>query len=319
MAEVTNAVARKLERWLDERGEANTVEVTGRATVGLSQETWFATVRSTVGEREVVLRLPTPSSGGKAVLHQRVALAAVAGRVPAPSLVWHDDSEDNPFGRPFLVMERVAGEVPVGWHELPEPRRTALAEDALGVLAALHAIDPTPLDGKAGASATELEFYRRRLERLDDLPSVLKLALWWLERHRPASDGFRGIVHGDYRMGNMVVAGDRIAGVLDWEMAGVGDPLSDLAWCFIPVYELPGVDEVALVQRYGELTGRPIDPERLRWHRVLGYVRLAYYAIGGSRGFATGRSDDLRLAALALLAPVHLDRLAATLAGEEPT
>jgi hypothetical protein len=49
---------------------------------------------------------------------------------------------------------------------------------------------------------------------------------------------------------------------------------------------------------------------------VLGYVRLAYYALAGTRAFDSGRSDDLRLAALRLQLPVHLDRLAATLAGE---
>ena len=63
----------------------------------------------------------------------------------------------------------------------------------------------------------------------------------------------------------------------------------------------------------------PVDPERFRWHRVLGYVRLAYYALSGTRAFDGGHSSDLRLAALRLQLPVHLDRLAATLAGEAVT
>ena len=54
----------------------------------------------------------------------------------------------------------------------------------------------------------------------------------------------------------------------------------------------------------------------MRWRRVLGYVRLAYFALSGTRAFDGGRSDDLRLAALRLQLPVALDRLAATLAGE---
>jgi aminoglycoside phosphotransferase (APT) family kinase protein len=127
------------------------------------------------------------------------------------------------------------------------------------------------------------------------------------------------LVHGDLRMGNLIVDGDRLAGILDWEMAAPGDPIADLTWCFIPLWEPPGVDEAALVARYEERTGAPVDPARFRWHRVLGYVRLAYYALSGAGAFDGGHSDDLRLAALRLQLPVHLDRLAATLAGESVT
>jgi aminoglycoside phosphotransferase (APT) family kinase protein len=102
-------------------------------------------------------------------------------------------------------------------------------------------------------------------------------------------------------------------------MAGLGDPLADLAWCFVPIWETPGLDEAALVRRYAERSGGAVDADRLHWHRVLGYVRLCYYALSGSRAFARGHTDDLRLAALALQLRVHLDRLAATLAGEPVT
>lgn len=93
--------------------------------------------------------------------------------------------------------------------------------------------------------------------------------------------------------------------------------MADLAWCFIPVWQPAGVDEAALVQRYADRTGKALDEARLHWYRVLAYVRLAYYALAGTRAFDRGRSDDLRLAALRLQLPIHLDRLAATLAGEQ--
>ena len=125
------------------------------------------------------------------------------------------------------------------------------------------------------------------------------------------------LVHGDYRMGNLIVDGDRIAAVLDWEMAAPGDAAGRRRLVLHPAVGAPGVDERALVARYAERTGTEVDDERFHWHRVLGYVRLAYYALAGTRAFDSGRSDDLRLAALRLQLPVHLDRLAATLAGEE--
>jgi hypothetical protein len=61
------------------------------------------------------------------------------------------------------------------------------------------------------------------------------------------------------------------------------------------------------------------DREHPQWQRVLGFVRLAYYALSGTAAFDSAGSADLRLAALRLQLPVHLDRLAAALAGESPT
>jgi aminoglycoside phosphotransferase (APT) family kinase protein len=316
VAEHGPAVADGLTRWLRERGDAATVEVTGQATVGLSQETWFA--RVAVGEQapaDVVLRLPTAASGARAIVTQRKALQAVAGsRVPAPELLWFDDEADSPLGRPFLVMTRVAGTVPVGWRDVPEPERLGLAEQAIDALVELHALDAAAL-GPPVAPDDDLARLTRRLERVGPVPGVLRTALAWLEARVPPP-GDAAIVHGDFRMGNLAVDDGRITGVLDWELAEAGDPLVDLDWCFIPVWDTPGVDEAPLVERYRQASGREVDPERMRWRRVLGYVRLAYFALSGTRAFDGGRSDDLRLAALRLQLPVALDRLAATLAGE---
>lgn len=305
-----------LARWLRERGTETAVEVVRRATVGLSQETWFVRlVPEGQPPVDAVLRLPTAASGARAIVTQRIALQAVAGSaVPAPELLWFDDEPNAELGRPFILMGRCPGEVPVGWAELPADRRLALAEQAIDALAALHALDASPL-GVAVTPADDLGRLERRLERVGPVPDPLRAALAWLRpRTPPAADV--GIVHGDYRMGNMVVEGDRITGVLDWELAEAGDPLVDLDWCFIPVWEPPGLDEAPLLERYAEAIGRELDPERMRWRRVLGYVRLAYFGLAGTRAFDAGRSDDLRLAAFRLHLPVTIDRLAATLAGE---
>lgn len=309
-------VGSALRTWLRAHGTEAEVTVRGRATVGLSQETWFVEITTGGATVDAVLRCPTPASGARAIRTQCMALRALAGSaVPAPALLWADEDDDNPFGRPFLVMERLPGEVPVGWHDLSAPAREALAREAVDVLAALHAVEPSGL-GSAVSVSPGVEWYGHRLEKLGEVPTVLRAALWWLERHKPPAAEERVLVHGDYRMGNLVVDGTRIVGVLDWEMAALGDPLADLAWCFIPVWELAGVDEAALVERYAKRTGRVISADRFRWYRALGYVRLAYYALSGTRAFDAGRSDDLRLAALRLQLPVHLDRLAATLAGD---
>ncbi|HEY2652110.1 MAG TPA: phosphotransferase family protein [Solirubrobacteraceae bacterium] len=316
------AVATGLRDWLRARGLDASVAVSDRATVGLSQETWFIRVDTGTGEREAVLRLPTLASGPQAILTQRAALEAVADVVPAPALLWYDDTSANPFECPFLVMERIRGQVPVGWRELDEPVRTEIAQEAVDVLASLHRTDPGAIASARGRSAerpSDLDWYRQRVERFAPIPAVLQGALWWLERRRPSPPEHQVLTHGDYRMGNMVIEGGHLQGVLDWEMASVGDPLADLAWCFIPVWEPSLVTESELVERYAERVCAPVDDERLHWHRVLGYVRLCYYALSGLHAFDRGRSNDFRLAALRLQLPVHLDRLAATLAGEPIT
>lgn len=308
-----------LAAWLAERGEPAEVEVLERAVGGLSQETWIVRVRRMAGDLEAVLRLPTPASGDRAILAQRAALQAASGSgARAPELLWFDDTGDNPFERPFLVMGRVDGEVPVGWHGLAEHRRHRIAEQAMDALADLHAVDveATPLGRGRTHPLMTLEGLASLFERLGPLPVEVRAGIWWLRRHVPPGPTRRVVVHGDFRMGNMVVHGDRLAGVLDWEMASPGDPLVDLAWCFIPVWQTPSVDEESLVARYAGRTGQAVDRERLHWHRCLGLLRLAYYALAGARAFDAGRSDDFRLAALRLQLPVHLDRMAAAITGD---
>jgi len=311
-------VAAKLSDWLRARGEEVPVEVLERTTVGLSQETWLVRV----GTADAVLRLPTPSSGARAILSQRQALDAVAGHpVCAPKLLWSDDTAENPFERPFIVMERIHGDVPVGWHHLAEAERLAVARESMDVLAALHEIDveATPLAGSDPSPLMTLQGLIRLFERVAPLPPVLEAGLWWLVRHEPPAPQRRTIVHGDFRMGNMIVADGHLVGVLDWEMAAPGDPLVDVCWNFIPLWTLAEVDEPPLLDLYASRAGIEIDPEHVRWHRALGYARLSYYMMSGLRAFDRERSDDLRLAAFRLQLPVLLDRLAATIAGEPVT
>jgi aminoglycoside phosphotransferase (APT) family kinase protein len=314
--------AGKLGSWLEAHGLDEQVHVRGRATVGLSQETWFLDAVGAAGTREIVLRLPTPASGAAAILAQCAALQAVAAHgVLAPELVWSDAGTENPFGRPFLVMERRPGRAPVGWHALDEALRTRLAQEAVDLLARLHAIDvsETPLAGIQPAPTLRLPGLTKLFTRLEPVPPIVTVALRWLARHEPATVVPPVMVHGDFRMGNLLADRDRISGVLDWEMAAPGDRLLDLSWCFIPVFELPGVEEAPLVQRYGERAGIEIDPVAWHWYRVFGYLRLAFYHLAGARAFDRGRSDDLRLAALRLALPVTLDRLSAALVGVSVT
>jgi len=316
VAEQGADLAAALQRWLQDHGTSAEVTIGGRATVGLSQETWFLTIR--LAERTVpaVLRRPTASSGKRSLVTQIAAMEGLSGTgIPCPRVLWSDLDDDNPLGRPFFVMERIAGSVPVGWHDFQPADQQLFAEQAVDILGDLHAIGPDRL-GPDAVPTFDLSWYERRFEKLGGAPPVLKAALWWMRRHAPEPTGQPVIVHGDFRMGNFVVDAGRIAGILDWEMASIGDPIEDLAWCTLPVWDRPMVDEAALIRRYEQRTGRAVPQDRYRWYRALGYVRCVYYAMSGTHAFDAGLTTDLRLAALRLRVPVQLERLMALISGD---
>lgn len=311
------SLGRGLATWLASAGEPGaTVEVEGRATGGLSQETWFARVGTARGTESVVLRLPTRASGGRAIEAQVAALRTVgSSAVPVPVLRWWDVDEGFD-GRPFLVMERAPGAVPTGWHRLAPDRRAALAARAVDVLADLHAIPlvDTPLAGRRTHPLMTMDGLATALERFPTVPVPVARALDWLRARCPDPVDPAVIAHGDFRMGNLAVVRDDIAAVLDWELTAPGPRELDLVWCFLAIFEPAGVDEAALLERYARRAGWVPRPDALRWHRVHAHTRLAYYSLSASHAFDLARSHDLRLAALRLRLPATLGRLAAAMA-----
>jgi aminoglycoside phosphotransferase (APT) family kinase protein len=114
------------------------------------------------------------------------------------------------------------------------------------------------------------------------------------------------LVHGDYRLGNFLIAragaATRLTGILDWEMVHLGDPLEDVAWCCSPLWRAGGDLASALMlpdafaAAYAAAAGRTADPERLRFYDVLALVKMSVIMLTGLRGFTDGRTQDLRMA-----------------------
>jgi aminoglycoside phosphotransferase (APT) family kinase protein len=221
----------------------------------------------------------------------QLGLARAGARVPQVLAVCEDESV---LGVPFYVMAHVDGAVaseslPAALDTPEERRRTGL--ELVDALVEIHAVDlaAAGLDG-FGKATGYLERQVRRFAGLwshnatRDLPQVLELGAW-LESNRPESPPAT-VVHGDYRLGNVVLSREapaRVLAVLDWEMSTIGDPLADLGYMVAtysddttgstplhlsPVTAQPGFPSRAeLVERYEERSGRSVAA--LAWYETL--------------------------------------------------
>jgi aminoglycoside phosphotransferase (APT) family kinase protein len=117
------------------------------------------------------------------------------------------------------------------------------------------------------------------LDQLGQPHPTFELAFKWLDEHRPPSDR-RVLVHGDFRLGNVMVGPEGLRAVLDWELAHLGDPMEDLGWLCVKAWRfgssLPvaGVGEYqALFDAYEAAGGGAVDPDVVSWWEVLGTLK----------------------------------------------
>lgn len=318
---MTDATAERLTRFVsDKLGRPVRLVDLERGTEGFSQETFLFTIddggthRGYVAKREPVAGLLEPYDLEPEF---RVLHTLSADAFPSPPTPWFE-RDPAVFDRTFYVMERLTGDVPVPspgpefMGPFTEAERGALGPDVARTLAALHAIDwrGRGMDflGIPGrdAAARELARWEDRIARAA-LPTepALADALVWLRAHVPVVDEIT-LVHGDFRVGNFLVARDgsasRITGLLDWEMVHLGDPLEDVAWCVSPLWRAgtPMASGLMLPEEffaaYTAASGRAVDLERVRFWEVLALVKMIAIMLTGIRAFRDGRTDDLRMA-----------------------
>ncbi|WP_051791896.1 phosphotransferase family protein [Amycolatopsis jejuensis] len=316
--------------------EAGNLEVTGidRLSVGHSNETVGLTLRWTQGgkprTREVVLRT-RPVGPGLLEPYDlpkqfNVMQSLESSDVPVPKVLWLETDEDV-IGRPFYVMERLHGEVyepriPEDVLSTPKERVQRMYTDLVHKIAAVHNTDWRVLGlGFLGKGKGHLEREVERWEgemnrlRLADHPALDRV-VDWLRRNIPAPCPRVTLVHGDCKLGNFMFEGEEVVGVLDWEMATVGDPLTDIGWALAmwdPAGAMSADDFLAL---YEELTG--IEVRNRVWYEVLARLKMTVIMLIGFALFENRESDDLRFALMGMAIPgVMQAALAQIGAGEE--
>lgn len=207
---------------------------------GQSNPTYLLTAAS----GRYVLRAKPPGQLLKSA-HQvdrefRVMKALAGSAVPVPRML-HLSAEDSPIGRMFYVMAFLDGRI--FWDPaLPEARdndeRSAVYDAMNGTLAALHAVDVEAVG--LGDFGRPGNYFERQLARwtsqyrASETSAIADMdrLIAWLERHIPADDGRVSLVHGDYRLDNLIFAPDqpKVLAVLDWELSTSGHPFADIAY-----------------------------------------------------------------------------------------
>lgn len=242
----------------------------------------------------------------------KIISALVGSDVPvATTLGLCLDTEVNEA--PFYIMDYVAGPV---LHDkevsltLPQTEREALSLHVVDVLAALHVIDPDAVGlGDLGRKEAYLERQLKRwnkqweASKTHEIPAMDESSALLAER-MPEQVGAT-IVHGDYRLGNMIVGEGRILALLDWELCTLGDPLADVGY-LLNSWVLPGEGEEdvaataasgfvareVMTQRYAAATGR--DLSQINYYRAFSHWRLAAIGQGVYKRYLVGAMGENR-------------------------
>ncbi|GAA2403894.1 phosphotransferase family protein [Actinomadura vinacea] len=253
--------------------------------------------------REIVVKAKPPgrpATGRHDVLRQADALdllATVPG-VPSPRVLARVNGEEVCF-----VMERSRGSVtePI-LDDDDRPPPDIVRERALrsaGILAALHRFDTAPLREPISDLADEVGRWSGTAKSAGMAPGIDRLAES-LAASVPAVDGPPVLVHGDFRLGNLVFDGAEPTGLIDWEIWGLSRPGVDLGWFLVfcdasafpgvgrPVDGLPSADE--LVEAYRQAGGDV--PDDLAWYEAFGRFKMAAIMAHNLHRHRAGRHVD---------------------------
>jgi aminoglycoside phosphotransferase (APT) family kinase protein len=284
---------------------------------GASKEAWSFDFETNDAKLELILRR---AGGGAMNLEQltlaqefRVIEAAFKAGVTVPEpLAYLPDA----FGREAFVSRRVRGEA-VGRRVVSKPEleaaRATLPKRMAEELAKIHGIPVLSfefLPGNSHQSGAQhcLDRLYAELDSVNEPHPAIELALAWLRDHEPSSHG-HVLLHGDFRIGNLMLEPSGLSAVLDWEFAHIGDPAEDLAWTLIRAWRfgqdqkrLGGIGDVTpYLDHYNALTGRNISLETLFYWEVMGNAKWAVGALTQAKRHLDGHERNVELAVLGRL------------------
>ena len=279
---------------------ANVVTDVVRLTGGASRDTF----RFVADGRPLILQRQRSGDVRDMGIEALVVRAVGVAGAPVAHLL-ASSSDPSALGSAFMIMTAVEGESIA--RKILRDEQFAHAREVLpaqlgAALAQVHAVRTDGLT--ALPMLDQVNQYREVLDQLGQPHPTFELALKWLEANRPP---WRppALVHGDFRMGNLIVGEEGLRAVLDWELAHLGDPLEDLGWLCVKAWrfgsELPvgGVGEYhQLFAAYTAAGGGEVDADVVRWWEVLGTLKWGIMCIGQANTHLIGAARSHELAAI---------------------
>lgn len=278
-------------------------------TGGASRSTWAFDAVTPEERRALILRIGPPDDVHASMeLEARVQAVAEAAGTPVPHVLVADNSAAA-LGNPFLICEEVEGEPIARRIERQlekaggQTARSELLSQCATALAAIHRADA---DDPELATQDQLAEWRSRLDAMGDTTATFEWAFRWLAANRPAPSPPH-LVHGDYRMGNLIVDGSDLAAVLDWELVHVGEVYEDLAWFCIRAWRFGApADRAAgglgsvedFLCGYEQAGGTAVDRAAFHWWLVLATLRWGVICRYQAERHLSGQTRSVELAAI---------------------
>lgn len=306
----TAEIARRLRVFLAGQPDAQGGKISNlkRAGSGRSRDNWLFELTTERGVEPLILR--TDPAGGLIATERSVEFAVLQAlektELPTPVPRWLD-AQGHAFGRPSLIMRRLPGICDYrvlrnSARSLEE--RILLARAFCELLAAVHAVDwrarglgETLTDPGPRAARAELSVWGEtlRYDQLEAWPEM-EYAFTVLAESAPIC-GATVLVHADFKPGNILLDGNRITALLDWELAHLGDPLEDLGWVTHPLrkaeHTIDGAWEYEkLITHYESCTGTSVDRDALAWWVAFSSFKTAVMQVSGLRAFVEGRAEE---------------------------
>jgi aminoglycoside phosphotransferase (APT) family kinase protein len=271
-------------------------------SAGASRDTWSFTLAD--GSRRILQRLPRGTARAGVELEAAILRAAFDAGVPVARVLASFEA-GGALGMPALVLEQLPGEA------LPQrlrrdgrfaPALAGLASECGTLLAKLHQI---PVESVPGLGVQDpIERCHRVLDEIGEPHPAFELVLRRLELTRPEPRP-PAIVHGDFRMGNLLIAEHGVSAVLDWELVHLGDPLEDLGYLCVPAWRFGGSEPVAgvgsyesLLDAYRDAGGRDVTPAELLWWQAAGTAWWGVLCLVQASRHLSGATRSVELAAV---------------------
>lgn len=308
--EARDLAARVAERLSMTRGTRVSVDSARQLPAGASRATYAATVVDDAGTPEpiIIRAVPAAEDDGGLGAEAEVLKAAADAGVPVPKILDAGLDDDSVLGFPYLAMNFIGGEsIPrrILRDDTYASARERFVGQCGGILARVHRIDAAQTPGLEEL-VDPIDALRELFPReFDAMPAGLVLATQWLVANPPPSSPRTCVVHGDFRLGNLLVDADGVAAVLDWELVHIGDPVEDLGWLCAKAWRFGGSTPVAgmgeratLLDAYAEVAGwRPAE-EALRWWELYATVKWGLICAVQANRHLDGVERSVELAAI---------------------